>query len=150
MTYTVDLIAAALLIKDQRLLVIKRKDRAFGEKYSIPGGHVQAEEAPTRALRREIREELGIRIKKPKFLNQQNLFINNKQMVSLNFLAEPADPKIKVNEEEITEAKWVPIKKSKELTESVNALIELIQGKENETKKSKEKEKACKKNRKES
>lgn len=54
-------VAAAVIEKDGRILIAKRKEgwRHAG-KWEFPGGTVEQNETPEACLRRELREELGI------------------------------------------------------------------------------------------
>lgn len=54
-------VVAAIIRSGQRLLICQRKrgDR-FGLKWEFPGGKVEPNERPQDALRRELREELGV------------------------------------------------------------------------------------------
>lgn len=54
-------VVAAVIRKEQNILLSKRLAHAHqGGKWEFPGGKVEAGEAPDRALRRELKEELGI------------------------------------------------------------------------------------------
>ncbi len=54
-------VVAALIQQQGRLLICqRRKDDLFPLKWEFPGGKVQEGETPAGALRRELREELGI------------------------------------------------------------------------------------------
>ena len=57
---------SGVLIGDGSVLVEKRRadDDADPGLVLLPGGHVEAGESLTRALKREMREELGIRVEK--------------------------------------------------------------------------------------
>lgn len=54
--------AAGVLVRDgQVLLALRCQDRSLSPGvWDLPGGHVERGESPRRALRRELREELGI------------------------------------------------------------------------------------------
>ncbi|PRY12219.1 NUDIX domain-containing protein [Kineococcus rhizosphaerae] len=55
-------VAVGILVQDQRVLLGLRSAgrRAFPGRWALPGGHVEPGESETGALRRELREELGI------------------------------------------------------------------------------------------
>jgi 8-oxo-dGTP pyrophosphatase MutT (NUDIX family) len=57
---------SGVLIGDGAVLVEKRRadDDADPGQVLLPGGHVEVGESLTRALKREMREELGIRVEK--------------------------------------------------------------------------------------
>ncbi len=57
-------VVAAIIRSGQRLLICQRKrgDR-FGLKWEFPGGKAEPNERPEDALRRELREELGVEAK---------------------------------------------------------------------------------------
>ncbi len=52
-----------ILEKEDKILLLKRKNTGYEDgKYSLPGGHVEANEEIRQALIREIKEEVGIDI----------------------------------------------------------------------------------------
>lgn len=54
-------VVAGIIERDARLLICQRRaDDAFPLKWEFPGGKVRPGESPADALRRELREELGI------------------------------------------------------------------------------------------
>ena len=54
-------VTAAILIKDNKILIARRKvsDRQGG-KWEFPGGKIKADETPQQCLVREMKEEFGI------------------------------------------------------------------------------------------
>ena len=61
-------VAAVILHREGRVLLQHRDDRPdirFPGAWAIFGGHVEKEETPEQAARREIEEELGLRLRGP-------------------------------------------------------------------------------------
>jgi len=56
-------VTAAILIKDEQILIAKRKkgDR-LAEKWEFPGGKIETNETPEECLKREMVEEFGIEV----------------------------------------------------------------------------------------
>lgn len=49
-----------VIIKNGKVLTLKRKEEPFKGKFDFPGGYMNAGETPENAIKREIREELGV------------------------------------------------------------------------------------------
>ena len=64
-------VTAAILIKDRKILIAKRKasDRQ-ANKWEFPGGTVEQDETPEACLEREIREEFGIKVSVGRFFGE--------------------------------------------------------------------------------
>lgn len=60
------LVVGAIIVSGGRALVLRRRDDSvlFPGSWDIPGGHVRVGEAPLEALRREIEEETGWRLRR--------------------------------------------------------------------------------------
>jgi len=50
----------AVIIKDGKIVLIKRKEEPFRGQYALPGGFVEYSEPVEAALRREVLEETGL------------------------------------------------------------------------------------------
>lgn len=59
--------AGIILDREGRVLLIKHRFRP-GSGWGIPGGFLQAGEEPVDALRRELREEIGLELDQPRIL----------------------------------------------------------------------------------
>lgn len=55
--------AAAIIIAQKHILLIKRNRPGFGRYYVFPGGGVEGGEDPRAAVKRELREETGLKVK---------------------------------------------------------------------------------------
>lgn len=57
------LVVAGLLRDGQRVLLTRRRpDQSLPDLWELPGGKVEPEETPEQALRRELREEIGVTV----------------------------------------------------------------------------------------
>ncbi len=63
--------AGAYITRDNQMLIIKRRGYPFG--YSFPAGHVEYGEKPVEGLRREIFEELGLKVTNPKLIFNEEI-----------------------------------------------------------------------------
>ena len=50
----------AVIVKDRKIVLIKRKEEPFQGQYALPGGFVEYGETVEAALRREVLEETGL------------------------------------------------------------------------------------------
>lgn len=60
---------SVLLVQRGRVLLVRRAVSPYKNWWDIPGGFLDVHEDPIRGLQRELREELGIKILNPTFLN---------------------------------------------------------------------------------
>lgn len=61
MNYNITLLAQAVIIKDNKILLQKRQNTGYCDgMYCLPGGHVEYEETQLEALIRELKEELNL------------------------------------------------------------------------------------------
>ena len=86
----------ALIFKNNKLLMMKRKSDLGKGCWSTGGGHIEFGETPEQALEREIREEYGIEINNIKFLCVCNILKYGKHYVDIGFTADisKGEPKI--------------------------------------------------------
>ena len=123
-----------LLVRNNSLLLIKRKYDPDASYWSIPGGHLDLGEKVQKAAEREAYEETGFKVKVTKLagiIDKIMLDDDGKikyHYVLLNYFVEQIDGKTNdppIAQDDALEAKFVPFDqlKSYKLTES---LIELL------------------------
>jgi len=67
------IVVAAVIKKEGKILLAERISQFSGAGWEFPGGKVETDESPEAALRREIYEELGVKIKIVRFLGSVSL-----------------------------------------------------------------------------
>ncbi len=89
-----------IILRNNKVLLTKRKVKIEKGKWCLPGGHIEIGESAEEAIKREIKEETGLDVKKVKFLFYQDEFIKKLDWsaVVLVFLVE-AKGKLKENAE---------------------------------------------------
>lgn len=115
---SIDIVVAGYVLNNGKVLLIYHNKL---QKWLPVGGHIEKDETPDEALRREIKEELGIEIN---FLNYPKLKIGNNNEFALPFhvnlhpikeghshyclfyLCVPKSGNIKINKSEISDYKW--------------------------------------------
>ena len=64
--------ARAVIIRNGKLLVCRRKDRNY---FFFPGGHIEFGETAANALKRELKEELGVKADKLSYMGtMENIY----------------------------------------------------------------------------
>lgn len=88
------------IIKNNKVLLGKRKN-AHGEgSWCFPGGHLEFGESYEECARRETSEEVGLSIKNMQFVTATNDIFpeENKHYITVYMLAEYADGKVEIKE----------------------------------------------------
>jgi len=97
------------LFRDGKVLLVKRAIEPYNGFWVLPGGHVERHETVEDALRREMREELGIDVE---IIDMIGVFSDPdrdpRQTISIAFLCRPKSKDIKLNFE-ASEHKWFDV-----------------------------------------
>jgi nucleoside triphosphatase len=88
------------------------KSHKWGDRYTIPGGHVEVGEKLEEALRREIREEVGLGIRGIRFLMTQEAifseeFWEKRHFVFFDYVCSSTSEAVSVDGKEIQSFEWV-------------------------------------------
>lgn len=101
----------AVILRDNKLLLLKRNEEPFKGMWDLPGGYMNEGEKPQESMRKEIREELGVDciLDFIDWFPGMGLWKGKKYAV-LNhaFLAE-LQGTVSLNIEENAEMQWVPL-----------------------------------------
>lgn len=101
------------IIKKNKVLLIDHKKLG---KWLPPGGHVETNESPADAAKREVREETGLEINFiPNMLTtswgiQHNLINKDHEHFDIIYAAKPVTQKTKLNTKETNGLKWFALK----------------------------------------
>jgi 8-oxo-dGTP diphosphatase len=80
-------VVAGIMVREGRILICRRRaDQPHPLKWEFPGGKVEAGETPKDALRRELREELGIEAALPGEITRYTFAYPGKNPILLIFL----------------------------------------------------------------
>lgn len=80
-------VVCGIIFKDEKFLIEKRKkdEKIDPGVVCLPGGHVEENETKEQALKREMKEELGIKVKKLKFIKKDSWIASNDEKQSLYY-----------------------------------------------------------------
>jgi len=119
--------ATAVIIKDQKLLVAKRtlKNEPFYGEWDFLGGYLQKNESPEEALKRELKEELGVDSKSTFIGNFTGTSFYREYKFSVMTSAYLTDitGNLKLNKKENSKLKWVSINRLKTIAFDSNQKI---------------------------
>ena len=96
--------AVIVLVERKGKVLLARLKRFSDELYSVVAGFVETGETLEEAVQREIEEEVGIRIKNIRYFGSQPWPFPDSLMIG--FTAEYESGEIKIDETEITDARW--------------------------------------------
>lgn len=108
--------ATGVVLRDNKLLMVRRREEPFKDTWDLPGGYMNGGESPEETIRREIPEELGLKAATVTFMRvvpgsaswKGQLF----PVVSFFYLTELAGDTISLNEEN-SEYEWVALENLK-------------------------------------
>jgi len=100
------------VVKDQKLLLGKRKNTYGAGMWGLPGGHLETGEAMVDAAARELMEETGLNAKSFSFSNIVNDRSGNQHYLQIGFTAQDITGELTLREpERCEEWQWFQIDK---------------------------------------
>lgn len=105
-------VGAVLLAPDDTVLLIRRARDPHQGKLSVPGGFVDVGEVAEDALRREIREEVGLEVKRLDYFcslpNQYHYRGVTYQVLDFFFIGQVDSKSVQTDPGEVAEVCWLP------------------------------------------
>ena len=110
-------VVAAIIIKDNKILATQRGYGEFKGGWEFPGGKIEKNETPEEALKREIFEELGVKIQVNEYINTVEYDYPNFHLSMKCYICRLIDERIELKEHsalkwltkgELNSINWLP------------------------------------------
>lgn len=100
----------ALIVNKEGKILLAKSHKWF-DKYTLPGGHIEVGETMKEALKREVKEEVGLDVEVSEFLTMQEAifskeFFKKKHFVFFDFLCTTSEQSVKLDHDELQEYRW--------------------------------------------
>lgn len=123
-----DIVCTGIVVKDSKILLVKRSIDPESGKWALPGGYLSWDETTEEGVAREIREETGIDVKIVKLLGvysgPHRVKTEALQNVAIVYLVEPVSNTSAAPLDEVEEVEWVSLDSIPELAFDHNKMIE--------------------------
>ena len=101
----------ALIVNDEGKILLAKSHKWF-DKYTLPGGHIEVGESMIDAVRREVKEEVGLDVEVVEMLLVQEAifapeFYKKKHFIFIDFYCKSKDQQVKLDQDEIQDYIWV-------------------------------------------
>jgi nucleoside triphosphatase len=101
----------ALIVNSEGRILLAKSHKWF-DKYTLPGGHIEVGEKMVDAVRREVKEEVGLDVEVVEMLLVQEAifapeFYKKKHFIFIDFYCRSKDQEVKLDHEEIQDYIWV-------------------------------------------
>jgi len=101
----------ALIVDNQGKILLARSHKWF-DKYTLPGGHIEVGESMADAVRREVKEEVGLDVEVVEMLLVQEAifapeFYKKKHFIFIDFYCKSKDQQVKLDHDEIQDYIWI-------------------------------------------
>lgn len=103
----INLVTIALINENGDLLLVKRACEPFSNLWSLPGGKIEALEMPIEAIKREVNEEIGVKLSSPILQGIETYTSPGLAQVHI-FIQKVTNPlTLKLDEREVQDIAWV-------------------------------------------
>ncbi len=106
-------VAVSMVVTNRAQNKILLAKHVEDEDFILFAGYIKKGENAEKTIPREIKEELGLNVVKAKYMSSR--YHSKKEVLMLNFAVVVEDGNIKLQEEEIAEARWCSFEEATEL-----------------------------------
>ena len=101
----------ALIVNPEGKILLAKSHKWFN-KYTLPGGHIEVGETMKEAVKREVKEEVGLDVEVVEFLLMQEAifakeFWKKKHFIFFDFFCRVGDQEVKLDNDELQDFVWV-------------------------------------------
>lgn len=107
-----------LIVNKEGKILLVRSPKWLNGKYSVPGGHVEPYEKLQDAIKREIKEEVGLDVEVKDLLlvqeviKPEDFYDNSRHFIFFDFLCYCENPNVKLDNVELIDYIWVNIEEA--------------------------------------
>jgi 8-oxo-dGTP diphosphatase len=104
-------VVAVIVDSDEQVLLTKRNIPPFQGEWVMPGGKIDLGEPIVEALKREVREEVGLEVEVGRLIDvfeHVTPGADNYHFIIIYYLCAPLYCDVNHNRDEVSEARWVP------------------------------------------
>jgi nucleoside triphosphatase len=100
----------ALIVNEEGKILLAKSHKWF-DKYTLPGGHIELGETMEEALKREVKEEVGLDVEVVEFLTMQEAiyakeFYKKRHFIFFDFVCRVGDQQVQLDKDEIQDYIW--------------------------------------------
>ena len=108
----VEIIVGAIVVKNNKILMVKEAKKNCYGKLAFPAGNLEENETIFEGVKRETKEETGCDIELKKVFP---IITNGKNIIMIHILANLVNNSIQYNKDEIIETKWIELEQLKKM-----------------------------------
>ncbi|WP_455363533.1 NUDIX domain-containing protein, partial [[Eubacterium] cellulosolvens] len=99
------------LIVNNKGEILLVKSHKWGNKYTVPGGHIELGERSEAAVKREVREEVGLDVEPVRLLLVQEAifpadYVKHEHYIFIDYLCRSSSSNVRLDREEIQDYVW--------------------------------------------
>ena len=103
-------VGALIVSKEGKILLVK--SHKWFDKYTLPGGHIEVGETMIEAVKREVKEEVGLNVQVGHMLLLQEAifapeFYKKRHFVFIDFACRSESDQVKLDQDELQEYLWI-------------------------------------------